>query len=91
MNTNNIREYRQQAGISQTKLACKIGIAASTLSAIENGRVEPWPKVRKALAKAIGIKESKLFGNKNEVTAEVVEAPAVTSSNDTAGGTCHAS
>jgi len=91
MNTNQIREYRQKAGISQTKLACKIGIAASTLCNFENGKIEPWPKARKDIAKALGVKESDLFGNKNEASAVSLTAPALTPSNDTTGGTCHAS
>lgn len=86
MNTNRIQEYRQQAGVSQTKLACKVGIAASTLSAFESGRVEPWPKVRKALAKALRVKEADLFNNKKESTAVSLTAPAALPDGYTAGG-----
>jgi len=86
MNSNHIQKYRQQAGISQTKLACKIGIAASTLSAFERGRVEPWPKVRKAIAKALGVKEIDLFGNKKESTAVSLTAPAALSGDYMTGG-----
>jgi len=86
MNTNRIREYRMQAGISQTKLACKVGIAAGTLSNFETGKMEPWPKVRKALAKALGVKESDLFGNKKESIAGAVKLTAMLSDNYMAGG-----
>ena len=86
MNTNRIQEYRQQAGVSQTKLACKVGIAASTLSAFESGRVEPWPKVRKALAKALRVKEADLFNNKKESTAVSLTAPAALSGDYMTGG-----
>jgi len=86
LNTNRIQEHRKQAGISQTKLACKVGIAASTLSAFESGRVEPWPKVRKALAKALGVKETDLFGDKNENIAVSLTAPAILSDDYMIGG-----
>jgi len=77
---NKIQQYRQIAGLSQTKLACKAGIAASTLSAFENRKVAPWPKARKAIAKALHISEDDLFGTKKGSTAVSLEAPAVLSS-----------
>lgn len=58
---NNIREARERASLSQTKLASKIGMAESTLSALETGKRYPWPKARKDLAKALGLTEHELF------------------------------
>lgn len=58
---NSIRERRQQLGLSQTKLACMLGIAGSTLSDLELGKREAWPKIRRALSRALGASEVELF------------------------------
>ena len=58
---NKIRERRQELGLSQTRLACLVGMAGSTLSNLELGKQKPWPKARHDLAKALGITEQKLF------------------------------
>ena len=58
---NQIRERRQEIGLSQTKLACIVGIATSTLSSLERGNWKPWPKVRKDLARTLGTTEKELF------------------------------
>ena len=63
---NLIRERRQELGLSQTNLACIIGIAESTLSDLELGKRRPWPKARKALAKALKCTEAKLFPSDKE-------------------------
>lgn len=58
---NRIRERRKELGFSQTRLACFVGMASSTLSNLELGKVKPWPKVRRDLANALGISERELF------------------------------
>ena len=58
---NKIREMRERARLSQTRLACQIGMAESTLSALETGKRYPWPKVKSDLAKALGVTEVELF------------------------------
>ena len=58
---NSIRERRQQLGLSQTKLACMLGVAESTLSDLELGKRQTWPKIRKALSRALGVNEKELF------------------------------
>jgi len=58
---NLIRERRQQLGLSQTKLACMLGVAESTLSDLELGKRQAWPKIRKALSRALGVTEAELF------------------------------
>ncbi len=86
MYTNQIRKFRQQAGLSQTKLACKIGIAASTLSNFENEKMEPWPKARKAISKALGIKETDLFPKEKDSGAASLPAQAPKSTNQSING-----
>lgn len=58
---NLVRERRQQLGLSQTKLACMIGVAESTLSDLELGKRQAWPKIRKSLSRALGANEKELF------------------------------
>jgi len=58
---NRIRERRTELGLSQTKLACLIGMAESTLSNLELGKWKPWPKARKDLARTLGVSEKELF------------------------------
>ena len=58
---NRVREYREQAGISQTELARRVRVAGANLSAIERGKVAPWPKVRRALVRVLKQPESELF------------------------------
>lgn len=58
---NNVRPYREKAGMSQVELARRTCIAPQNLSAIECGRLAPWPKARKALARALKVPEVELF------------------------------
>lgn len=58
---NRIRERREQLGLSQTQLACKIGIAQGALSNMELGKWQAWPRVRRALVKALKCSEADLF------------------------------
>ena len=60
-NMNRIRELREKVGLSQTGLACLVGLAASNLSNSETGKWPPWPKVRATLAKALEVTEEELF------------------------------
>jgi ribosome-binding protein aMBF1 (putative translation factor) len=61
METNRIRYFRQKAGLSRTKLADKLGLAASTLTVIELGKLESHPRIRKELSDILGIEEMELF------------------------------
>jgi len=63
---NRIRERRKELGLSQTKLACLIGIAESTLSNLELGKWKPWPKARKDLARTLGVSIEELFPDEKD-------------------------
>lgn len=65
MMENKIREYRIKAGLSQVELARRARMASPNLSAIENGKLEPWPKVRRSLAKALKVTFDELFPSEN--------------------------
>jgi len=58
---NRIKEFRELKKLSQVELARKAKMASTNLNAIENGRLAPWPKVKKRLAKVLGVTESELF------------------------------
>lgn len=63
---NLIRQRRQKIGLSQTRLACLIGIAESTLSDLELGKRAPWPRVKRSLVRALGVTEQELFPDGRE-------------------------
>jgi len=58
---NCIREVREKSGFSQVELARRARIAATNLSAIECGRLAPWPKVKRRLARVLKTKQEELF------------------------------
>lgn len=61
MGKNNIREKRMVLGLSQVQLALLTGVANSVISDFELGKRTPWPKARKALARALKVPEAELF------------------------------
>ncbi len=61
MKTNRVMEYREKAGLTQVELARRARIASPNLSSIERGRLVAWPKVRRALAKALKATQEELF------------------------------
>jgi transcriptional regulator with XRE-family HTH domain len=65
MPKNKIREKRVALGLSQIKLGLLSGVHNGAISDFELGKREPWPKARKALAKALKVTEAELFGNDN--------------------------
>lgn len=58
---NKVRMIREERGLSQTRLACIVGLPGSALSDIELGKRQPWPKARKALSEALKVSETELF------------------------------
>lgn len=58
---NCLKEYREARGLSQVELSRLARVAAPNLSAIERGRLLPWPKVKRRLAKALRCTEAELF------------------------------
>lgn len=59
----NIREKREQLGISQKELADKCGIAQSTLCDIEMGRCKPSLQVAVKMAQVLKVKNIKFFAD----------------------------
>ena len=65
MKHNRLKEYRENAGLSQTELGWRAKMAAQNISAIERGTLAPWTKAKKALSKALNVSESELFPEEN--------------------------
>lgn len=61
MFNSKVREFREKAGISQSELARRAGIAESNLSKIENGLWQAWPKAKRRLARVLKVRISELF------------------------------
>ena len=57
----NIREQREELGLSQKELAEKSGITQSFLCDIEQGRSKPSTDVAIKLAKVLKVKDIKFF------------------------------
>lgn len=57
----NIREKREELGLSQKELAEKIGITQSFMCDIEQGRSKPSIDVAIKLAKVLKVKDIKFF------------------------------
>jgi len=63
---NIIREKREAMGISQVRLSTLTGISNGAISDFELGKREPWPKARKALARALRVSETELFPSEGQ-------------------------
>ena len=61
MTENRVREFRERLGISQVELARRVCIASTNLSNIERGRLAPWKKIKRALARALKTTPEELF------------------------------
>ena len=66
MNGKRLREYRERAGMSQVELARRARIASTNLSSIECGRLAPWPKAKRALARVLKCSPADLFPENRE-------------------------
>lgn len=58
---NRIKEMRAQNGLSQSRLARMVGVAEPSLCQVERGQRAPWPKLRRALARALKTTQAELF------------------------------
>ncbi|MBA7581229.1 hypothetical protein ES708_23131 [subsurface metagenome] len=61
MPVNNLKEYRTRFGLSQVKLGGISGYSPLLIGAIERGDRKSWPRIRKQLAKVLGVAEAVLF------------------------------
>jgi transcriptional regulator with XRE-family HTH domain len=61
MKENRIKEYREKLGISQVELARRARIASTNLSNLERGRLAPWLRIRRKLARVLKTTPDELF------------------------------
>ena len=66
MEMNRVKQFRERAGLTQVELARRARIASPNLSSIERGRLAPWPKVKRRLARALKTTEAELFLDTND-------------------------
>jgi putative transcriptional regulator len=57
-----LREIRERAPMTQEELADRAGIRRQTVVALERGYCEPHPRTTRAIAKALGVEASALYG-----------------------------
>jgi transcriptional regulator with XRE-family HTH domain len=55
------RAERLRRRIRQIDLAKIMGYAPVTVSAVERGRIQPWPEFRRRAARVLGLPERELF------------------------------
>jgi len=53
MFSNRVREVREEKGLTQVELARICRIASTNLCAIERGKLWPWDRARKRIAKGL--------------------------------------
>jgi transcriptional regulator with XRE-family HTH domain len=58
--------------LTQRDLAELLGVSRTSVSAVENGHVEAWPKFRRNAAQILGMEEDELFPDDHNVGVEVV-------------------
>jgi putative transcriptional regulator len=61
MPKNNLRSIRTEKKLSQVKLSVRTGIACTTISAIETGRIVPFNGWKTKLAEALGMSVEEIF------------------------------
>ncbi len=70
MPENHLREIRINQGLTQVELARRIKMSPQNLSNIENGRLLPWAKIKKKLARALKTSEVELFPTVSQEAAK---------------------
>ena len=65
MTENRLKEFRVKAGLSQVELARRAGIASTNLNAVECGRLVPWTKFKRRLARVLKVSQTELFPEDN--------------------------
>jgi putative transcriptional regulator len=58
---NDVRQLRQDAGLSQATLGHALGVSRQTVIAIENGRYDPSLRLAILIARHFGTKVEEIF------------------------------
>lgn len=61
MSTNNLKLLRDERGLSQRELGEKLHVSPSLLSMVETGRLKPWPRLKRKLARIFKLSEGDIF------------------------------
>jgi transcriptional regulator with XRE-family HTH domain len=57
----NLAKHRKAKNLTQVALAKKLNISRGLIAQVEAGWRRPYPKLRRKLAKALGVSEEELF------------------------------
>lgn len=58
---NRLKEYRNEAGLSQSQLAAMVGVSRNTISSIETGQFNPTAKLALIICIALDKKFEDIF------------------------------
>ncbi|ADQ13562.1 helix-turn-helix transcriptional regulator [Halanaerobium hydrogeniformans] len=58
---NNLKEIREQKGLSQLKLSYETRISPPDISKIERNKIFPHPKWREKIARVLEVEEKDIF------------------------------
>ncbi len=64
------RAVMAQRRMTIRALAAEVGVNANTLGRVLNGRADPWPALRKKVALALGMPETALFHDPEDLAVE---------------------
>jgi transcriptional regulator with XRE-family HTH domain len=60
--TNNLRAWREQAGLTVEQLAEKLSVSGASISRIEKGTQQPRPELLRRIARFFKVSESAFYG-----------------------------
>ena len=89
MLNNRLRKIRERQKLNQRQLAEACHTPQSLICAVEKGTKATWPKLTQSLCRVLNVNPKEIFPylvDKNEDTAEIVEAPAVSDNQSINGG-----
>jgi transcriptional regulator with XRE-family HTH domain len=89
MLNNRLRKIRERNNLNQRQLAEACHTPQSLICAVEKGTKATWPKLTQRLCRILQVRPKEIFPylvDKNEDTAEIVEAPAVSNQVSINGG-----
>lgn len=66
-----VRRLRVEAGYARgASFARRLGIHRASLHGVESGRMAPWPRFRRQVADALGLREEDVFGRRVDATED---------------------
>ncbi len=73
---NRLREMRKLRGISAAELGRRLRVDPSVIRHVEAGRAYAYPRLRRGVARVLGVDERELFGDQDTAPEKVRSGPA---------------